>query len=283
MDFAEETTRSELFKEGIELKRVCLFKVDFETLSRICEKHSSIKKFKVLDASLGNEAQQMISSTLQHLITLQIIVAKYENQDLTFMQGLKYLKHLNLECNGKYGKEGGYNFLNINLESKHGLEELFLKNFAQSNSNVRFFNWFEKFPNLKTVKITDCNVNNWATFFDQINALENLKNLELNNVNTRYQARENSKLEKLSNIEILTINKCNQIPSDVLVKFLESCSRNTEAIYFQNMVPVDENIQKVLLSKAKSFGSFSLNKFCVTPDSPLEEIDYLLTPELTST
>lgn len=88
-------------------------------------------------------------------------------------------------------------------------------------------------------------------------------------------------MKKTSNIEVLKINKCNQIPSDVLVKFLECCSRNTEAINLTNtcMLPVHDTIPKTLLSKAQSFGSFSLNKFRIAPTSPIWFITKCLTPK----
>lgn len=170
---------------------------------------------------------------------------KYENQDLTLVQGLEHLEHLNLKSDGYYGSRGGYNWLNIELKTKHDLQELVLENFAQSNPNNRLFNWFEQFPKLKTVKIIDCIVYNWPIFFDQINALENLQNLELNNVTSRNKNQKGLAMEKPSNIEVLTIDNCKEIPDSVLEMFLKNCT--AEAIYLQNMIPVQVSTIRLLV------------------------------------
>lgn len=158
-----------------------------------------------------------------NLKVLKILVQKDAHEKIRFLDDLPNLKQLQIISNGSSVSSPnwqGYNWMNFCNAEHPSLEVLELNNVGQSNANSPRCNWFEKFPNLTTVRLEQCVVNH--QFWNDLCGLRLLKHLECLNVHERPAAGQRILL-KVSNEMLQQLEKsCPQ---------LEDVVENVNVIY----------------------------------------------------
>lgn len=241
--------------ERLRLVRVTGLELQDSELIRFTAKQTALEEISIKYQS--TEVLHDICRNLPQLKTLNVVVhGDYREYEVTFFDSIPNLKMLDLSCTSKR------NSLKFENTTHQLLEHVAIGSFTQAAD------WFQNFPNLRTVELSKCSIESWSQLFGSLSALQNLQKLILETIDVKQSSDD--WCSPLESLRFLHLGKT-ELSKTNFKAIITQCP-DLRQIKFSSMKTLDDDDFSMVCTKVSLLRSLILDTCNNITDNAVDHI-----------